>query len=114
MLQEVHEQEIIEEIPEPIFAVSMVLVVPTKSSASHHADRRTQSGLHSAMRSVSNAHFRNQQERKGVTFPEKSHMEEDKISDDEGRKSPVIQRTFLFAMHPLVIDCMTHRGTELI
>ena len=70
VLREVHEQEIIEEIPEPIFSVSMILMTPsTRPSASHsHGERR---GLHSAMRSVSAAHMKDFVSRKGVTFPER-------------------------------------------
>lgn len=70
MLREVHEQEIIEEVPEPIFAVSMILMTPVRPSAGGSpASSRRSGGLHSAMRSVS-AHIRDTHGRKGVTFPE--------------------------------------------
>ena len=71
MLREVHEQEIIEEIPEPIFSISMVLLNPVKVAAggSPESSRRS-AGLHSAMRNVS-AHMRDGSGRKGVTFPER-------------------------------------------
>ncbi|XP_067943512.1 dynein axonemal heavy chain 6-like [Watersipora subatra] len=71
VLREVHEQEIIEEIPEPIFSISMVLLNPVKVAAngSPESSRRS-AGLHSAMRNVS-AHMRDGSGRKGVTFPER-------------------------------------------
>lgn len=68
VLREVHEQEIIEEIPEPIFSVSMILMMPSTRPSISTSGRQ---GLHSAMRSVSAAHMRDSAGRKGVTFPER-------------------------------------------
>ena len=71
VLREVHEQEIIEEIPEPIFSVAMILKTPLRASASGGSPVSNRSAaLHSAMRSVS-VHMRNTHGRKEVTFPER-------------------------------------------
>lgn len=65
-----HEQEVIEEIPEPIFSVSMILMAPSARPSPYQLGQERR-GLHSALRSASIAHMRDSPGRKGVTFPER-------------------------------------------
>lgn len=85
VLDEVHEQEIIEEVPEPVFSVSMVLISPSQSASNAAHPDRSSATLHSALRSVSAAYIKTQSARKGVTFPEKERSHAHEAFDEEGK-----------------------------